>query len=262
VTERKMPLTHAVRTRLVLLFASVCVATVAAEAIARVVDGYRLSPLRLELRPDRLAAVNRAHLQFVVQKWRGETDAADYVRQLPVARGVDRDWFTAVQPPPAPPYSPERELEARAKRYPGAELQANYEWNSRVVSEAVCEGALRDVADFDQFESLFVFDPVDGSDLPTFRFLRHAAYPSGLRTNAFGWRGPEIALNKPAHTFRIAFVGASTTVGPHAEPYSYPELVGVWLNRWAASQGLDVSFDVVAVRGRRLERVSEVLLPS
>jgi hypothetical protein len=49
----------------------------------------------------------------------------------------------------------------------------------------------------------------------------------------FGWRGPEIPLDKPAGTIRIAFVGASTTVGLFDLPFSYPEYVVHWLNLWA-----------------------------
>ena len=41
------------------------------------------------------------------------------------------------------------------------------------------------------------------------------------------------------------FVGSSTTVGPPHLPFSYPELVGYWLNRWAQSQKLPVHFEVL-----------------
>src|SRR5262249_6213425 len=143
------------------------------------------------------------------------------------------------------PLSPDPDLAARARRYRDQELPSNYEWNARAVSDAVCRGSLKNLIAFDRFEDVFVFDPVDGSDLPTFRFLQHAVYPSSLRTNVFGGRGADLALEKRPRTLRIAFVGASTTVGPHAEPYSYPEIVGFWLNRWAASTGLAVSFEVV-----------------
>jgi len=66
-----------------------------------------------------------------------------------------------------------------------------------------------------------------------------------LRTNAFGWRGPEISLNKPSGTVRIAFVGASTTVDPHGDPFSYPEYVGRWLNEWAQRKALGVRFEII-----------------
>ena len=46
-------------------------------------------------------------------------------------------------------------------------------------------------------------------------------------------------------TIRIAFVGASTTVGFHAEPYSYPEIVGQWLERWADARHRGLSIEAI-----------------
>jgi hypothetical protein len=218
-------------------------ALLAAEAVTRIVDGYRLVPLHLAPSLSRLRSAD-SRRQSEAQKWRGDTDAWPYVLQLPVAAGVERDWFRAKVPERAMPH-PDADLAARAKRYAGAELMANYEWNWKALVNGVCRGDYRNLVAFDRFDDLFVFNAIDGSDAPTFRFLQHASYPSGLVTNAFGWRGPDIAFNKPPRTIRIAFVGASTTVGPHAEAYSYPELAGFWLNKWAASRGLAVSFDVV-----------------
>ena len=219
------------------------VALLAAEIAVRIVDGYRLASIRLEVSRDR-----RPRVAFVgrpgSQKWRGDADALAYVRGLAVADGVNREWFT-LQPPDRPVVPPDPELEARARRYTGAELPANYEWNRNAVISGVCRGEYRNLVGFDQFSDLYVFNATDGSEFPTFRFLQNASYPSGLRTNRFGWRSPKMAVNKPARTIRIAFVGASTTVSPHAEPYSYPELAGFWLDKWAASRGLDVSIEVI-----------------
>jgi hypothetical protein len=44
---------------------------------------------------------------------------------------------------------------------------------------------------------------------------------------------------------RIAFIGASTTVGNHFYPYSYPEFIGNWLNLWSAQRKLDLKFEVL-----------------
>jgi hypothetical protein len=229
--------------RVLVVVACTGAALATVEAATRFIDGYRLVPLRLEPSLSRLRAAESRH-RSESQKWRGDTDAWPYVRQLPVAAGVDRDWFTA-QVPDRPVPRPDADLDARAKRYPGGELPANYEWNWNAVVNGVCRGEYRNLVAFDRFEDLYVFNAIDGSDWPTFRFLQHATYPSGLVTNGFGWRGPDIAVNKPPHTIRLAFVGASTTVSPHAEPYSYPELAGFWLNKWAASRGLEVSIEVI-----------------
>jgi hypothetical protein len=69
--------------------------------------------------------------------------------------------------------------------------------------------------------------------------------PTGLTTNEFGWRGPSLALKKPANTIRIACVGASTTVSGHSLPYSYPEHLQHWLNLWSQAKGYDVTFEVI-----------------
>ena len=60
-----------------------------------------------------------------------------------------------------------------------------------------------------------------------------------------GWRGAPIEVPRGPKTIRIVFVGSSTTVGPPHLPFSYPELVGYWLNRWAESKKLDVRFEVL-----------------
>src|SRR5262249_37205188 len=49
----------------------------------------------------------------------------------------------------------------------------------------------------------------------------------------------------PPATIRIAFVGASTTIDPHGDRFSYPEYVGRWLNEWSASRRLRVSFEAI-----------------
>jgi hypothetical protein len=156
---------------------------------------------------------------------------------------VEREWFLS-SPPPRPLPQPDADLVERARRY-NSDLDPNYEWNWNAVVKAVCRDEHRDRAVFNRFDDVFVFRPADGSELPTFRFLQNAIYPTFLRTNRFGWRGDDIPLAKPRRTVRIAFVGASTTIGPHMEPYSYPELVGFWLNRWARARHPDVSFEII-----------------
>jgi hypothetical protein len=64
-------------------------------------------------------------------------------------------------------------------------------------------------------------------------------------TNAFGLRGPPLTLAKPPKTIRIAFLGASTTVNDHSYPFSYPERVADWLNRFADANHYDVRFEAL-----------------
>jgi hypothetical protein len=213
-------------------------ALIAAEAAFRLIDGYRLT--RLTLQPEATSVKVAADASA---KWQHETDAWPYVRDLPVAPGVDREWFKTI--PARRDWRADPDLVARAGQY-GGDLRANYEWNRNYIVGAVCRNTPPGLADdLRRFKEIYVFDSGDGSDVPMYRFLRHATYQSGLTTNGFGWRGPDIPFRKPARTVRLAFVGASTTIGMHGEPYSYPELVGLWLNKWAQAHRLAVKFDVI-----------------
>ena len=229
----------------IVVAACTCMALGAAELAARIVDGYRLTSVRLELLPGRRPRV-AANQRSAAKKWVGESDALAYVRDMPVAPGVDRDWF-ASPVPERPPVEPDAELVARMERYKDVgDERPNYVWNWQEVLAAVCRGEHADSSGvLRRFDDFFVFNPTDGSAEPPYRYLQGAAYTSGLKTNAFGWRGADIPLAKSSATIRIAFVGASTTGGPHGEPYSYPELVGLWLNRWASAHHPGISFEVI-----------------
>jgi hypothetical protein len=90
-----------------------------------------------------------------------------------------------------------------------------------------------------------VFDPCEHSRHPVYRFPPGVTMPGGLVTNNFGWRGHDLDLNKPPHTIRLCFLGASTTVGLHSLRYSYPEYIGAWLNIWAQKNKWNVNFEVI-----------------
>ena len=92
---------------------------------------------------------------------------------------------------------------------------------------------------------LYLYDPPSGEARPPYRFLPNATTPIGLVTNDYGFRGPPVPFARQPRTVRIAFIGASTTVGSHYFPYSYPEFVGNWLNMWAASRKLGVTFEIL-----------------
>jgi hypothetical protein len=92
-------------------------------------------------------------------------------------------------------------------------------------------------------QPVLVFDAPRSDSHPAFRYLQSYETPTGFITNRFGWRGPNLPLDKPSDTIRIAFVGASTTVGQPDFEFSYPEFVVHWLNLWAADQKLDLRFD-------------------
>ena len=220
-------------------------AVIAAEIAARLVDGYRLTTMRLDAsRAPRPRIVPK--IDPGAQKWNADYDALSYAQKVPVARGVDERWFSE----PLPAYDdlkPDAELVERMDRYKGGiDERANYEWNLRYLSGVLCRGERPDVATaINQFADVFGFDPPEESEEPPYRFLQHARYSIHRQTNNFGWRSPDIALTKPANTIRIAFVGGSTTIGNHGFPYSYPEQIGFWLTRWAAVRHPGLSIEVI-----------------
>jgi hypothetical protein len=232
--------------RRALRFALVVAASLAAAAVAecatRAIDGYSVASLRLvRLRPRPVASP-------ATGKWLDPQQATFYVSRVPLAVGVDAAWF-ALDPEPRPPSPPDPELDRRYWAARGHELPSVYEWNLQFIRRVLCgrDPTLHPylASQFRDLDSVYVFEPRDGAPYPTYRFLRAAHYPSGLTTNAFGWRGPDVPLNKPPGRVRIAFAGASTTLDAHADPFSYPEYVGRWLRTWAAARHPSVSFDVV-----------------
>jgi hypothetical protein len=113
-------------------------------------------------------------------------------------------------------------------------------WNRRLLDTHGCDP---NALPWQLPQPLMVFDPPEPTPHPPFRYFRSVTTPLRLTTNRFGWRGPDVPLDKPPRTVRLAFVGASTTVGNYGLPFSYPEYVVSWLNRWAEATGLDVRFD-------------------
>lgn len=102
-----------------------------------------------------------------------------------------------------------------------------------------------------------VFTPPDGGPNPRFRYPPSTTMPDGLTTNSLGFRGPDLAVDKPPRTIRIACVGASTTVDSHHFAWSYPELMQHWLNRWSRSKRLGLHFEVINA-GREAIRSSDI----
>jgi hypothetical protein len=225
--------------RAIVLAAVTIVSLAAAEVAARVIDGYAVMSLRL-----RPAAPSSA-VRSGGGKFDDPGDAAVYVDRLPVAAGVSRQWYRDPLPV-RPRLPPDSELERRALPYTGdAALHVNYEWNEAYVRRVLCGGRDDERSAFAPLDDAFAFAAGGSTEWPTYRYLRSARYPDGLRTNAFGWRSQEITVRKPPRTIRLAFVGASTTVGAHALTYSYPELIGIWLNRWAAARHPGVVFETI-----------------
>ena len=218
-----------IASRLLLGGSTVALFAAGLEVAIRRLDGFELTAA--QLRPKRQAPSAAVPAR---------PDVRTYVAALPVADGVRREWFDlSPDPLPRPPLTPE--LAAVMKQTTTPEIFKL--WNTRLIQERLCAGD----ALFDAFPGFaFSFEPADGSPHPPYRYLPGVATPSGLVTNSFGFRGREITSDKPPRTLRIAFVGASTTVGPHGQPFSYPELIERWLNEWGSR----------AVPGIRIETIN------
>ena len=176
-------------------------------------------------------------------------DARAYLSRFALAPKVELPWYFLDPEHPTGNIAADPDLSARERASPAGlgAVFSSYEWNREYVRWAACEHPEFFDAQFKPSSNppdIFVFEPVDGGRFPSFRFLR-SSHNSGISTNQFGWRGPDIALRKPAGTVRIAFVGASTTVNPHGDPFSYPDYIRRWLSEWARRAHPDVQFEVM-----------------
>ena len=222
--------------RIALAAASLAFAGLVCEAVLRVTGGYRLLSPRLDrsarVDGDPAAVLDRVPdlVQPFVERWR---------EQCP---GVDPAWLRVSPPPlPVPPAL-------------GKPLLPQVDWfahyyvlNSVLLRSLWVKGIGLGGGAPGAPETFTVFDPPRGEAWPTYRYPPSCLLPTGLVTNAFGFRGGEVTVDKPRRTVRIGFVGASTTVEAHGYGlrHSAPELVGHWLSLWAAQRKLDVRFETL-----------------
>lgn len=244
--------------KIVVLVASTVIALIFAEGVVRIIDRYSVFPPRL------VEAEWLAHGRL-----RGDAELAGQVGQLgqaAVSIGVPAGleagdilrWplSASVSRQDRGPH-PTASLVERANRLaamPGGAAADmtffNYVWNASFVNATYAAPAAIAGAGWIPFwylirEPVAFFQFQDApTQFPRYRYLPSAVYPTGLATNAIGWRGREAALAKPARVIRIAAVGASTTVEFHASRYTYPQLLEHWLNLWAERRNIDLRFEV------------------
>ena len=214
-----------------LFLISIVFSIVVAEAAVRLIDGY-------------------AMLSMPLSDPAGRTSVDDkMLDSIPVAAGVDRQWFTG-EPPPLPNRHAVPDDWQRLFHYiedhpvgglnfrPPDVFKA---WNSAFAGSDPCQQNFLRYAP----GQLYLYDPPDGAAAPPYRYMPNATLPNGLVTNQMGWRGAPIETPRGPKTIRIVFVGSSTTLGAPHLPFSYPEMVGYWLNRWAEAKKLPVHFEVL-----------------
>ena len=215
---------------LLLVAGSMIIASALCEAVLRM--AHRYVPGETQAAPDQ-------------RKPLATPDLRHYIEKLAIAKGTDRNWFFD-NPPPLPnrgvptPQSVERARDFDRRGIFTA--QSDYVWNRYYVESERCavNGIFRNYPD-----DVLIFDPPRESFHPRYRFQANVTTVARLVTNEFGFRGHAISLAKPPRTVRIAFVGASTTVGFHGFAFSYPEYVEFWLNRYATANHLDVRFESI-----------------
>jgi GDSL-like Lipase/Acylhydrolase family len=169
---------------------------------------------------------------------------------VPLPEGIDRTWFR--QDPPQVARDPREVSPAAAELYETYRIrgvyasQSFYVWNKIFVENRICVkndyvfGHYGDLA-----KNLKVFMPQDGKPYPRYRNPANTLTASGLRTNRYGFRGPELAPQKGSNIVRIAFLGASTTIAMHSFPFSYPEHFGYWLNLWLKANNYPLQVEVI-----------------
>ncbi|HET9832941.1 MAG TPA: hypothetical protein VFP91_14560 [Vicinamibacterales bacterium] len=211
--------------RTLIVLVAIAVSLLSAELVTRAIDGYDVWSIYLRRMRD-VPARTTPDRQYSASN---------------LAAGVNPSWYESTPPdPPRVPTDPA--IAARAAAPPIDPLWPYFWWNAAFIRQQVCghlagpPGALED---------FYVFEPVDGRPFPRYRHLPHVTPPGWFTPNAFGWRGAEISAQRPTGTIRIAFVGSSTTVGNYSWPFSYPEVIGHWLNLWSESQGRSLRFEVI-----------------
>jgi hypothetical protein len=222
---------------------SLMIAVAGAELAVRMVDGWPLWG-RLPL------AEHTVDEATVLESGRPDRR---HMKAVPLAGGVQPGWYELDPPTQARiPMTPD--VAARAKRYPANIYEAFTEWNREYLTEVVCAG----VTDYGLgvLDDVYVFEPGEPGRYPIYRHPPSISPPGWFVTNRFGWRGPDLDLNKDGRTIRIAFVGSSATTGPYGLPFSYPEFVGEWLNRWLQANHPGVRAEVMNAARTGIDSVS------
>jgi LysM repeat protein len=160
-----------------------------------------------------------------------------FLQEYPFSPEVNPQWVVST-PEKVQKYDISAEMQAIDDTYG---YRANYFWNENLGDDYFLYSRIFDAVPAE----VRVYPAPWDSVLPRYRYPPNVTLPTGLTTNQFGWRGSQIELQKPDNTIRIAALGASTTVGGHSLPFSYPEFLQHWLNIWAQENGYNVKFEVI-----------------
>jgi hypothetical protein len=224
----------------ILLF-SITSAFVLGEGLLRWIDGYELFSIKL--------SKNNNTNPFLRQKIGFTATNAytldQFVKDFKFIPDVNPQWIY-LSPESRRKFKVLPEHRARYDQY-NRNPKVNYLWNDYFIDRYYHDTGKSEArflrASFPK--ELYLFNVPWKTVFPHYRYPTNVTLPSGLTTNQFGWRGSDIALNKPEKTIRLACVGASTTVDNHGSPFSYPEFIEHWLNLWSQQNDYGIKFEVI-----------------
>jgi GDSL-like Lipase/Acylhydrolase family len=236
--------TSAIAGNIVVLAVVTCLCFVAVEVCFRLIDGYRLDSLVLQVKnvptggrfaepPDATRYAQKVALDRTFELAWFHTDPKDYDRSAKYKHPTD--WADAIadyRPSPGEPYYVRQNFE--------------YLYNYNYLVNFCATGAGYDQLHYFEKNPGFVyaFAAPDASFAPEFRLVQGAL--EGEKSNYynnFGFRGPDITPRKSGRLIRLAFLGSSVTAA--GWPFSYPEYVVHYLRLWARANNFDVDFDVL-----------------
>lgn len=119
-------------------------------------------------------------------------------------------------------------------------------WNQNYMKEIYCENikSYRKVG-FNGYQN-FCYVYNNELNYPVYKYMPNSKIPnSKLKFNDFGWTGNDISEEKLKQTFRIAFLGGSTTQQMGGCDFSYPDYVEAYFDKWAELNNINIDFEVI-----------------
>jgi hypothetical protein len=217
-----------------------------AEALDRFTGGWRFDRLALVAR-ERSAA---ASVDSATAAARQQMLERPLLAAATYGDSVDADWFFLPAVEVHEPSSPQ--LAARTKANSPASGEENFVWNDALFGPHP-DPHLLDLLPTLNEREIFAFHSYDGTIWPHYRLYPGNDFsPTPWITNRYGWLGADVPLRKPHRTVRVGIIGDSTSQN------FYGLQLQAYLNAWAASAHLDVSFEVLNGARQGLEWQDEL----
>lgn len=201
------------------------------ESMRRFLDGYEILTPRLIVKSGGTLEQTRY----------GRDAFQKLVKELTGDSGVAAELFDQVPAAQIKTEIPEI-LRSRSVASPKMGYHTNFVFNRNFVRQHV-NNEMFFGGDFP--DRVFTYRPDYPETLPRYRYYPNARLTFGFQTNSYGWRGPDIPVDKQPRTIRIAALGDSTTTHQVGILISYPEYIVHWLEILARQKGYDVRFEAI-----------------